>query len=80
MKRNARKAFNELKKIGVSVFEGNGWGGENSHFEISGENGDFNGIDYYERPEGCKQLRDILKKNGLYFEWINAGVAAVYDD
>ena len=35
MKRNARKAFNALKKIGAPVLEpGHGWGG---HFAISGE-------------------------------------------
>ena len=80
MKRNARHAFNALKKAGVSVLEGKGWGGEYSHFDISGENGDLNGIDYYSDYWGERGVvPGILNKYGLYFEWVNPGVAAVYD-
>jgi len=80
MKANARKAFNELKKAGFSVWEDLRWSspGSGAHFEISGEDG--LGFCYYDDYDGeACGVAAILKKNKLYFEWYNAGVAAVYD-
>lgn len=78
MKSNARKAFNALKKAGITVIDPDrGWGG---HFAISGENADEGGINYYSDYFGeGGPVPGILSKHGLYFEWVNAGVAAVYD-
>lgn len=76
MKRNARNAFNALKKAGFSVWEDRRWS-EGAHFEISGEEGL---LDYWNDYWGDEiGINPILKKYGLYFEWINAGVAGVYD-
>lgn len=39
--------------------------------------------DYYGEfydMEGTQDLNDLLRQNGLYFEWINAAVVGVYDD
>jgi|TARA_R100001594_G_scaffold19347_2_gene37747 hypothetical protein len=87
MKANARKAFKELKNKGVHVLDPDrGWGG---HFAISGElygdgsEGDQPNkkLDYYEDFWGANTIiPDILDKHGLYFEWVNGGVAAVYDE
>lgn len=80
MKRNARKAYNALKKIGVPVLDPRlGWGGESAHFAISGEAGAYEHLGYYENYWGGDALNKILRDNGLYFEWENAGVAVVYD-
>jgi len=86
MKKNARLAFNELKKEGVHVLDPDcGWGG---HFAISGEchgdgsrGDDFDRfLDYYEDYFGDRTIIPaILDKHGLYFEWNNPGVVAVYD-
>ena len=85
MKRHARNAFTQLKAMGVPVLPGNYWG-EGSHFEISGED-NFPEIwaDYYEDlPAGWDfgvnpKINRVLAANGLYHEWINAGVLGVYD-
>ena len=86
MKRHARKAFTELKNKGVHVLDADlGWGG---HFAIGAEcHGDGSMgdrpdrlLDYYEDYFGERTIIPaILQKHGLYFEWINAGVAGVYD-
>lgn len=77
MKRNARTAFSRLQKKGFTVWERLNWS-RGAHFEISGE--DAMGPDYYSDYWGEKcGLKDILEEQGLYFEWVNAGVAAVYD-
>jgi hypothetical protein len=86
MKRHARKAFTELKKKGVHVLDPDlGWGG---HFAISGEpygdgsKGDNPNLklDYYGDYWGEKTvIPEVLAKNGLFFEWVNGGVAAVHD-
>jgi hypothetical protein len=78
MKRNARNAFNALKKAGITVIDPDReWGG---HFAISGEAGDLNGLDYWADAGGdSTPVPGILNKYKLYYEWVNAGVAAVYD-
>ena len=93
MNRNARNAWNALKKIGAPVLGPElGWGG---HFAISGEGAgrddwfyegskdvDPDGnywYDYYSNYWGSKHLNDILEKHGLFAEWYNAGVLGVYD-
>jgi hypothetical protein len=62
MKRNFRKAFNALKKIGAPVTECNGG------FIISEEK-------YYHRI--WDDYWDILDECGLYPEWKNLGVVVV---
>ena len=86
MKRNIRKAFNELKKIGAPVYEG-GWNGEDT-FRISGEdNCDEIWADYYEEftPADFEfginpKITAILDKNRCYAEWCNPGVLNVYEN
>jgi len=87
MKNHARKAYTELKNKGVHVLHPDrGWGG---HFAISGElYGDGSkGDDYDKKLDHYADLwgdntiiPEILEKHGLYFEWVNGGVAAVYDN
>jgi len=85
MKRNIRKAFTELKKIGAPVYEG-GWNGGDT-FRISGEE-NCNEIwaDYYNEFGSSEyefgvspKITSVLTKNGLYCEWCNAGVLDVYE-
>ncbi len=86
MKRNARKAWNELEKKGVHVLDPLlGWGG---HFAISAElYGDGSAgddydkkLDYYNDYFGTRTIiPEILSKNNLYFQWINAAVVGVFD-
>ena len=93
MKRNARTAYNALKKIGAPVREG--WGG-NEHFSISAESNfckEYNNeywAEYYVMTDGGfqeimdgfgvnKKITAILEKHGLYAEWYNPGVLSVYD-
>ena len=85
MKRNARAAFNALKKIGAPVIDtGGDWGGE--YFAVSGEeNYGETWADYY-REFGdtddfgvSLKVNKILDKYGLFAEWINPGVIGVYD-
>jgi len=80
MKRHARTAYEALQRMGVPVLHPDlEWGG---HFAISGE--DKGGLDYYGDTFGeygrGKQITDELSKHGLFFEWVNSGVAAVYDE
>lgn len=85
MKRNFRKAFNELKKIGAPVREG-GWSKDDG-FRISGEdNTNYVWADYYN--EFCSndyefgvspKITDILNRHGLYCEWCNPGVLDVWE-
>ncbi len=95
MKRNARLAYNALKKIGAPVLDAD-WGG---HFAISAElygrdDGFYEGhkdlapggywADYYGEftggyPYVAPEIEKILDKYGLYCEWNNPGVLSVYD-
>ena len=93
MKRNARLAFNALKKIGAPVFER---ADDPSQFILSAEDRGADGrlfADNY-RDEireyvdgggrvinawGVRQdVRDILDRYGLMDEWINAGATGIY--
>lgn len=92
MKRNARKAFDALKKEGATVIETRDYG---AHFIISGENNyPVTVADYWQEymkeyvdDNGKIQnafgiatfVHDILQANGLYAEWIDGGTVGVYD-
>tara|TARA_R110000772_G_scaffold111457_1_gene215328 strand:+ start:598 stop:858 length:261 start_codon:yes stop_codon:yes gene_type:complete len=83
MKRNYRKAYNALKKMGVTVYEGDYEGGEG--FRISGEdNYPITWADYYKEFDvglddfGVNhKINDVLHDNGLFAEWCNTGVLGV---
>ena len=83
MKRNYRKAYNALKKMGVTVYEGEFHGGEGFH--ISGEdNYPVVWAEYYrEFGTGLDEfgvnpkINDVLQSNGLFAEWDNTGVLGV---
>jgi hypothetical protein len=85
MKRNARSAFNALKKIGAPVYEGKDWGGE--YFILSAEENEKEiWADYYDGMNipgwlfGVNpKVTKVLDKFGLVAEWINPGVLRVYD-
>lgn len=81
MKANARKCYNELKKLGCPVKE---WAYDNSrgHFWIDAEeSGASEWLDYWNSNMyfGNAKLNEVLSKHGLYFEWYNAGHANVYN-
>ena len=93
MKKNARLAFNALKKIGCPVYEGT-WDGDDDYFRISAEEnyGDDLWADYYIMTDGGydggiegmddfgvnEKINAILKKYRLTCEWANAAVLDVY--
>lgn len=82
MKNNYRKAFRKLKAINAPVIEG-GWNGEDT-FRISGECNDAKSwAEYWNQSSGlfgvCDEITKILHDNGLYAEWVNAGVVGVYE-
>ena len=84
MPKNAKKAFIELEALGAPV---NVWWQTNpkyldyrGFFWISSEeenSGEW--ADYHGKFWGSDKLNEILKKNGLYFEWENAAVGCVYN-
>jgi hypothetical protein len=86
MKRHAKTAFDALKKMGAPViYPDMGWG---EHFAISGEsNHPEIWADYWKEFGGpgldgfgvSLKINAVLEKNGLFAEWINAGVLGVYD-
>jgi hypothetical protein len=82
MKANFRKAFNELKKMGVPVYEREDM---NGRFQISAEEPDsYLWANYYAYNRdgwdfGVNPTVDrVLKKHGLFSEWINPGELGVY--
>ena len=95
MKRNARKAYNALNKIGAPVIERPGNDTSDGYFVISAEsNYDEIWADYYDGPRLERVLDDgtiewafgvnpkinkILEANGLISEWINPGMLGVWD-
>lgn len=77
MKRNARTAFNQLKKLGCPVKE---WHGDDrGYFWIDAEENRGDWLDYWSNYSGSDLLNEILNNNGLYWEWHNPGYGCVYD-
>lgn len=83
MKRQFRNAFNALKKLGVPVYVRDDMGGR---FQISAEEPEsYKWADYYAYARagwdfGVNPLIDqVLKKYGLFSEWINPGELGVYE-
>jgi len=81
MKQNARKAFNELKALGVPVVEFDHYGG---HFQLSAEEDNSSEwVDYYNSSLGDfgihNTINGILDKHGLFAEWQDAAIASVWD-
>lgn len=94
MKRNARKAFNQLLKLGAPVYDRRD--GYNCEFILGAErrtNDDTYFADYYreelreyvdgngkiQNPFGIRtDVNDILIANGLMAEWINGGMVGIY--
>ena len=84
MKRNHRKAFTALKKIGCPLYEGGYNDDKNESFRISAEHNETEQwAEYYDFGYGefgvKQEVCDILRSHGLYPEWINPGVLAVCD-
>ena len=79
MKKNYRTAYDQLKKLGVTVYE------DDDGFRISGEdNYPIIWAEYYTRHGSTlddfgvnHQINDILEKQGLFAEWENTGVLGV---
>ena len=82
MKRAQRFAFNELKKMGVPVFERSDYP---DTFLISAEQSNSSDWAYYysERPDwifGVNPLIDkALRKRGLFAEWETPGALIVFE-
>lgn len=84
MKRAYLKAYNALKKIGVPVYVRDDM---NGRFQISAEEPEsYQWCDYWDgsrRPEwdfGVNPIVDkVLRKHGLFSEWINPGELGVYE-
>jgi hypothetical protein len=83
MKKPFIKAFDELKKLGVPVFE-NSDHQARGNFAISAEHPEsFKFCDYYsENPAWnfgvSPKLEAVLRKHGLYAEWRDPGSLNVY--
>lgn len=83
MKRIYIKAYNQLKKMGVPVYVRDDM---NGRFQISAEDPEsYKWADYYEgdrRPDWIfgvnPQIDQVLRKFGLFCEWINPGELGVY--
>ena len=83
MKRNYKKAYTKLLKMGCPVLLGDDYGNER-FFRISAEdNDDTVWADYYQMDLGewgvNQTVVDVLSQNGLYAEWINPGVLGVHE-
>jgi len=84
MKNNYRKAFNELKKLGVFVYI---HPDDEERFDISAEEPNSDEwVNYYSdiRPSnwdfGINPIIDeILTKHNLYCEWVNPAHVRIYD-
>jgi len=83
MKRQFRNAYNALKKLGVPVYVRDDM---NGRFQISAEAPDsYKWADYYAYARdnwdfGVNPIVDkVLKKYGLFSEWINPGELGVYE-
>lgn len=93
MKRNARRAFTALKNKGAKVFETKDYGahfilsGEDNYpTPVACFYGEYL-REYKDKETGkihnafgiADFVHNILKKNSLYAEWIDAGTLGVYD-
>ena len=80
MKREARKVYNQLKKLGCPVKE---WhDNSRGHFWLSAEEENSDEwLNYYSMTlcAGSERLNHILSSHGLYFEWENSAVGHVHD-
>jgi hypothetical protein len=80
MKRHARKAFNQLKKLGCPVKE---WHDDSrGHFWIDGEEpGADEWLDYWSMDlmMGSDLLNTVLGEHGLYWSWENSVSGHIYD-
>lgn len=82
MKRIYRNAFNALQKMGVPVYERDDM---NGRFQISAEEPDsYKWANYYESPSSWDfgvnpKIDAVLRKFGLFAEWINPGELGVYE-
>ena len=88
MKRNYRKAFDALTKMGAPVIEG-GDNGEDTFWISAEDNVSYTWADYYQMTDGddtgymmgvSDKINNVLDANGLYAEWINAGVLGVHEN
>ncbi len=82
MKQNERKAFNKLAAMGCPVIE-RPVNDPEAPFVISGENNDDRiWACYYAMEYGefgiALDVCTVLRENGLFAEWINPGIAGVY--
>ena len=81
MKRNARNAYNALKKMGVPVFERE----DLPYFGISAEDEEsYRFLDYWGEYRGgfpwiSEEVEAVLSKYRLFAEWENPGAVGVYD-
>lgn len=81
MKRPYVYAYNALKKIGVPVYVRDDMDGR---FQISAEDSEsYKWADFYSRNPGWNfgvnpQIDQVLRKYGLFAEWINPGELGVY--
>lgn len=81
MKSNARKCFNELKKLGCPVKEW--YNNERGYFWIDAEDSKAEGwLDYWSMNLnfGSEKLNKTLEKYDLYWEWQNSAWGNVYDN
>ncbi len=92
MKRNARKAFNALKAMGAPVYDRHEYGCQFVLGAERQTNDSPLFADYYQEEIrehvkdgkvinawGVRQdVRDVLDANGLWDEWINAGMTGIY--
>lgn len=83
MKRQFRLAFNALQKLGVPVYVRDDMDGR---FQISAEEPEsYKWCDYYADARvgwdfGVNpKIDELLKKYGLFSEWINPGELGVYE-
>jgi hypothetical protein len=84
MNKNAKLAYDVLKKAGMVVMTDN-WS-QTAHFEISVEempdalpNAPFYWADMDGLYDGSIALNNLMDKHGLFWEWINGCVIGVYD-
>ena len=80
MKRKFRTAFNQLKKMGVPVYERD-W--THTDFVIDAEEGHTVWADYWSWNFGVfgviQKIVDVLDKHGLHTQWIDPGTLGVYE-